>query len=225
MKTVLSTKTLTLPQKELLLNAGVAFVEYNAIQIDFLPVKIPLDFTDFIFTSKNGVKAFLRALESKNENLDRKRINCFCVGDKTKWLLVESGLTVLETALNALELAQIIADNYKTNRFIYISGNLRRNELPEQLSKNNVWFQEITAYQTSLIKKQFDRSFDGILFFSPSGVRSFMKANNAVKTPFFCIGTTTADEAKKYTNNIIIANRPTTENVLVQAIKYLNQND
>ena len=58
------------------------------------------------------------------------------------------------------------------------------------------------------------------MFFSPSGVKSFSiknKINNAIA---FCIGETTANEAKKITQNIIIANKASIENVLVQVIKY-----
>ncbi|MEL6305878.1 MAG: uroporphyrinogen-III synthase, partial [Bacteroidota bacterium] len=61
MKTVLSTKVLSPSQKELLLNAKVGFVEYNAIEIQFLEVSLPLDESHYIFTSKNAVKVFVNA--------------------------------------------------------------------------------------------------------------------------------------------------------------------
>ncbi len=219
---MLSTKILTPPQKELLLNAKVGFVEYDAIKIDFPSIEIPLNFSHYLFTSKNGVRAFIKVIESKNEEIDRKKYICFCVGDKTKQLLEDSGFIVSEIAHNASDLAYILAERHKTNRFIYIAGNLRRNELPEILSKNNVWYREIVAYHTHLVPKQFERNFDGVLFFSPSGVRSYFESGNSSNSIFFCIGKTTAEEAKEHNDQINIANKPTTENVLVQAIKELS---
>ena len=44
--------------------------------------------------------------------------------------------------------------------------------------------------------------------------------NKLGNSMLFCIGNTTAAEAKKHSENIILANKPTVENVLVQAINY-----
>ncbi|MEM6895509.1 MAG: uroporphyrinogen-III synthase [Bacteroidota bacterium] len=223
MKTVLSTKVLSSSQKELLLNAKVGFVEYNAIEIRFPEVSLPLDESHYIFTSKNAVKAFVNALH--RARVDLKKYQCYCVGDKTRAFLEQEGLLVMETARNAEELGNKIVQNHHTYRFIYISGNLRRNELPKLLSQHNVWYQEIVGYETLLKPKQFLQAFDGVLFFSPSGIRSYLEANPNFISPAFCIGETTAEAAKPHFNQIIIANRPTTENVLVQTIKFFKEND
>ena len=80
MKTVLSTKMLSLPQKELFLNSGLGLVEYDALKIELLDVEIPFDCQNYIFTSKNAVKAFL----NQTKGLDYSKFNIFCVGGKTK---------------------------------------------------------------------------------------------------------------------------------------------
>ncbi len=218
MKTVLSTKILTPSQKELFLNSGLGLVEYDALKIDFLKVKIPLDYCNYIFTSKNAVKAFL----DQTEHLDKSKFNAFCVGLKTKSLLEENGLKLREMAENASELAQIIAKRYQNETFVFLCGNKRRDELPEILTKNNIQYKELEVYQTHLNPKAFKRVFDGILLFSPSGIRSYLLENTFGNSMLFCIGKTTASEAQKYSNRIIIANKPTVENVLVQAIKELS---
>ncbi|MEL6483779.1 MAG: uroporphyrinogen-III synthase, partial [Bacteroidota bacterium] len=74
MKTVLSTKVLSPSQKELLLNAKVGFVEYNAIDIHFTDVAIPLKEHHFIFTSKNAVMVFVNALQKASK--DRSVYQC-----------------------------------------------------------------------------------------------------------------------------------------------------
>jgi len=213
MSTVLSTKKLSLSQKHLLLNAGIGLVEYDAIQIEFINFKTDNQaFKNAVITSKNTAKAILK--------MDLKIENCFCVGEKTAYFLRENNFNIAEIADYGVNLAQIIVGKYPKENFTFFCGNERRDELPAILKKNSVNFDEIEVYQTSLEPKQFEREFEGILFFSPSGVKSFVSKNKLNKSIAFCIGSTTASEAKKHTSNIVIANTPSIENVIVQAVKY-----
>ncbi len=225
MRTVLSTKILTLSQKELLLNSGIALVEYDALEISFSSFRIPTDSRHIIVTSKNGAKAFLKAYDAENEKTPKSKFHFYCVGEKTQRFLEDFGFKVVTSALNSYELGILIAEKHNTHQFIFISGNLRRNEIPEIFQKNNIRYDEINGYTTHLKKKTFSTSYDGLLFFSPSGIKSFSATNSISNTLVFCIGETTAAEAKKHTENIIVANRPTVENVLVQVIKHYKKND
>lgn len=218
MKTVLSTKILKPSQKELFLNSGLSLVEYDAIKIEFLDTKIPFEYQNYIFTSKNAVKVFLRQI---NES-QKKKIQTFCVGEKTKALLEDNGLNVVETAEYATALAAIIVKNYKEETFLFLCGNKRRDVLPVAMTENNIQFKELNVYRTILSPKAFHRDFDGILFFSPSGIQSYLSENTIGNSILFCIGETTAAEAQKHSKNIIVANKPTVENVLVQVIKKLS---
>ncbi|NYJ26514.1 uroporphyrinogen-III synthase [Allomuricauda sp. ARW1Y1] len=219
MKTILSTKMLSLAQKELFLNSGLGLVEYDALKIELVDVRIPLDQVNYIFTSKNAVNAFLE----QARHSDASRFAAFCVGEKTKGLLETNGVKVLEMAQNALDLARIIIEKYQKKSFLFLCGNKRRDELPETLTKNNVQYKELEVYRTHLNSKAFQRNFDGILFFSPSGIQSYLLENSVGNSTLFCIGETTASEAKKHSNKIIVANKPTVENVLVQAIKEMSK--
>ena len=217
MATILSTKILAENQKQLLLNSGIGLVEYDAITIEFdnttLDAPIP---RNLIFTSQNAVKGFFKQYP---EFQTREALNIFCVGEKTRAQIQENGYSVIASANSSLELAQLIIDRYSEKEFLYICGSRRREELPIMLQKKNISFKELEVYTTSLSSKKFSSSFDGILFFSPSGVQSFCQENKLNSSTAFCIGTTTATEAKKHTNNIIIANKPSIENVIVQAVK------
>ena len=211
--TILSTKKLTASQKELLLNADIAFVEYDSITTE--PVSFELDekiIKNAIFTSGSSV----RAIKDKDIKIE----NCFCVGEKTKALLSEEGYKVKEQATNAATLASVLVDQYQNEDFYFFCGNIRREELPEALDKNDIDYKEIVVYETLANLKEFDSVFDGVFFFSPSGVKSFLAANYIEDSVAFCIGHTTGDEVKTYTDKVIIANRPTVENVIVQAVKY-----
>ena len=219
MKTVLSTKILTPSQKELFLNSGLGLVEYDALHIELLETEIPSGYESLIFTSKNAVKGFLNL----TKDLDHSNIRVFCVGDKTKAVLLENRLNVVKSAENAFELANFIVKKHKNDRFLFLCGNRRREELPETLKKNNIQYKECVVYQAHPVHKKFDRFFDGLLFFSPSGVRSFLLENSIGSEVLFCIGGTTTAEAKKHSSHIITASTPTVENVLVQAIKHFKK--
>ena len=246
MPSVLSTKKLLLNQRELLLNAGVSFVEYDAINVTPVDFEIPNEAQNIIITSQNGAKAFLnnygQSEPVEDENAETLReaqsdnMRFFIVGKKTTSLFLEKGLKVTKTAQNATELALFIAKSYKNEHFFYFCGNRRRAELPDILIENSVYLDEIIVYETTQNKQAFDQNFDGVLCFSPSGVDSFVKsslrdsrpsgersvkANEIKNTVFFCIGETTASAARKYTDNVVVANDTSIESVIAKAVKKL----
>ena len=215
---ILSTKKLARNQKELLLNSGHSVVEKSLISI------VPLDFEikklpqNIIFTSKNAVKIVL----GKQPDLSVKHI--FCVGEKTAAFLQKKDLQVKETANYGQELAQKIASDYRNEEFIFFCGRKRRPELPDFLRQEKINISEVEVYDTHLVEKKIHRTFDGVLFFSPSAVKSFCAVNDLSGSIAFCIGKTTASEAKKYTSDIIVATKPSIENVIVQVVKHFGKN-
>lgn len=217
MKTVLSTKTLLPDQKELLHNSGVQLEEYDALEITFLEVTLPLHYQYCIFTSQNAVKAFLQQTQGRN----RLHYYAFCVGEKTKALLQKNGVKVLRMAENAAALARFIVKHRKKESFLFVCGNPKREELPRILAKHKVSFTAVEVYQTQQVSKKFDRQFEGILFFSPGGIQSYTAENAIGNSWVFCIGATTAREAKKHTSQIVTSPKPTVENVLARAIQTL----
>ncbi|RZS99170.1 uroporphyrinogen-III synthase [Aquimarina brevivitae] len=211
--TILSTKLLSPSQKELLLNAGVAYVEYNSIHTSAVAFTYDGELiTNAIFTSKNAVKAVASA---------KLRIqHCYCVGEKTRLALEELGFQVQLVADSASELAKGIIEHYADQAFHFFCGNIRRDELPHILQEHNISITETVVYKTLANLKSFERQFDGVLFFSPSGVKSYVASNYVEASRAFCIGPTTAADAQWYTDHVIIAKKPTIENVIVQVSKY-----
>ncbi len=228
MSTVLSTKKLKENQRSLLLNATVSLVEYNAIKIDFVPFEVPVTIENAIFTSQNGVNSFFENVRTYNATSLVVNIieNCFCVGEKTKSLLEEYGQKVIKMTDYATELADYLVKNHKNDSFHFFCGNIRSDEIPSKLKENNIDFEEIEVYKTTLNPKKFEKEFDAILFFSPSGVRSYFTNNSPPECGAggcfaICIGTTTASEAKKYIENAVISNATTVESVIAKAVKIL----
>jgi uroporphyrinogen-III synthase len=114
------------------------------------------------------------------------------VGSKTKSFLEKKGFTVIESADYAEDLIEVIDSKYKGNSFTFFCGNIRKNTIPFYFQQNKIAYNEIVVYETKLKPHQIKKPFDGILFFSPSGVSSFLENNTLENKMCFCIGTTTA---------------------------------
>lgn len=218
---ILSTKKLKPNQRDLLLGSGFSVVDYDAIKITPLTTEVHSPIKNAIFTSQNCVHSIFEQ-HATTIQIDR----CFCVGEKTANLLRENGQKMEFTALNSKKLAQFIAKNHKNEVFSYFCGSHRRDELPALLKSAEIDLFELKTYKTDLKPKKFHQKWAGILFFSPSGVASYVIENtpeNKGKHEYiaFCIGETTADEAKKYFSNVIVANATRIESVIAKAVKTL----
>lgn len=211
---ILATKTLLHDQKQALINA-----DFNVIEIDFIktesnPFKLNEINDNLIFTSQNAVQSFL--LDPKSEELKSK--NVFCVGLKTKIMLSESGYNVVAYTGYAEDLAEIITLIYASESYTFFSGNIRRETLPKALKDAKIKFNEIQVYETTLTPQKIKTAVDAILFFSPSGIESYLKENTIKNETCFCIGTTTSSALEGVTKNVIVATQPTIEDVIEEVI-------
>lgn len=215
---VLSTKKLQSNQKQFLLNAGFSVIEADFIKISTLPFQIKNKPTLLLFTSQNGVKSVL-----ENDKVDElKQIPSICVGSKTRKLLEDNGFIVLATKEYAEELAPIIQKEFSKEHIAFFAGNLRRNVLPDAMNRAIIAFDEYLVYQNEESSVKIEAKTNALLFFSPSGIHSYLKQNTIDNQMCFCIGTTTADALQGVTKNIVIANQQTVENVIIQCISYYN---
>ena len=220
---VLSTKILSPKHKEYASSHGIDLSDYNAIEISFQKFAIDLSFDNYIFTSQNAVRGFLRAYD--NLPLPEKRAEalskpCFCVGEKTAGLLAENDLKVTKIAKNSQELANYIAKNHKNDSFLFICGNRRREDLPRILTENTIRYNETIAYNTLNNPQTLDEKFEAVLFYSPSGVQSYSSMNNLSRSTAFCIGESTAREATNHTDQVVISEKQSIESVLHTMINY-----
>jgi uroporphyrinogen-III synthase len=101
----------------------------------------------------------------------------------------------------------------------YFCSESRLEELPTILEKNQITVNEIEAYKTVLDGVIIDSKIEGIMFYSPSTVQSYIQKNKADKIAY-CIGETTATEAKKHFKEVRVAKIPTVESV----IELVNEN-
>ncbi|MGA9638858.1 uroporphyrinogen-III synthase [Flavobacterium sp.] len=216
---ILSTKTLSAEQRQVFLDADFDLLEQDFIEIKNNLFELNKINNNLIFSSQNAVLSLME--QNGWEVLKTKPV--FCVGIKTKELLEANGFTVDVYLDYASELAEIITLIYNKESYTFLSGNLRRETLPKALKDAGITFNEIEVYETKLapFKISDQENFDGIMFFSPSAVESYLSNNKIKKEVCFCIGTTTASalEGKKI-KNIVIPEIPTIEEVIVEVLQH-----
>ncbi|QBZ97187.1 uroporphyrinogen-III synthase [Flavobacterium sangjuense] len=216
---IVSTKKLSDKQKQTLLSADFSVFDEDFIRIQNKDFEIETINDYLIFTSQNAVESVLR-----NKRLaEIKSRKCFCVGEKTKALLEENDFEVVADSDYAAELASLICNQYAKNSFTFFCGNIRRDFLPDALRLVEITLDEIEVYETILTTHKITFTPSGILFFSPSGVKSYLQENKIENEDCFCIGNTTAEALKYVTPNRIIANQPTVESVIMKTIEYYRQ--
>ena len=123
MTKLLSTKVLSSKNHKKISDSNIKISDYNAIKIEKIDFNVNQKIENAIFTSKNSVKAIL------NKKLEIK--NCYCVGEKTKSLLLKNGEKVIKSEENAQKLADFIVKSLKNDIFVFFCGNMKRDELPK----------------------------------------------------------------------------------------------
>jgi uroporphyrinogen-III synthase len=157
----------------------------------------------------------------------------FCIGSATQQLVRENfgDDRITGTAASAALLADTIVDWLKrkteeqAREVFFFCGDQRRDELPEKLRQQDIKVNELVVYKTIQTPHKLEKSYDGIVFFSPSAVHSFFRVNDiSVGTTLFSIGQTTADTIRTYTSNQTILSRSTEKSALIrQVIDYYNR--
>lgn len=178
--------------------------------------------TAIVFTSANAVEAIASKIQDQ-----KGPWKIFCIGYVTK-RSVEKYFgegTITGTADNAKELAEVIS-KAKVGELIFFCGDQRKDELPDQLKKYNIKVTGIIVYKTISTPREIEKKYDGILFFSPSAVKSFFQLNKVPdQTVLFAIGNTTADELREFAKNkIVISDVPTKETLIHKVISYFQIN-
>ena len=67
---------------------------------------------------------------------------------------------------------------------------------------------------------ELKNEYDGLLFYSPSGIESYLQKNQPGSEVAFCIGSTTAGAAKGVFQTVIEAKNPSVEAVIQSVNDY-----
>lgn len=174
-----------------------------------------------IFTSMNAVEAIKSYLSGPPS------WKIYCIGNTTKKLVVHlfGEGSIAGFANNGEQLSGEILKNNLLKKVIFFCSDKRRNEIPAALKKNGIEVEEIIVYKTIETPGIIKKEYDGILFYSPSAVKSFFKKNTVSdRTQLFAIGTTTANAIEQFSNQpVISAEIPGKENLINLAVNYFSK--
>ena len=175
-----------------------------------------------VFTSMNAVQAVANQLNGALPDWD-----VFCIGNTTKELSTRyfGEHSLKGTGNNATALADSIIAERSIKQVLFFCGDQRRDELPGKLRQHGVTVQEIIVYHTTSTPHRINRSYDGILFFSPSAVYSFFSTNPALpNTVWFAIGQTTAEAIQRFTNNkVVVCDKPGKDELVKKVFEYFKR--
>ena len=178
-----------------------------------------------VFTSANGVEAVRQNLQLKGVT-QSPAWKVFCIAGKTKDVVASAfpAAEVMGTAEYGSDLAGRILEQGGVQEVVFFCGNQRRDELPSILKEAGITVHEITVYQTEETPSHVEEDLDAVLFFSPSGVRSFFAANGLKKEAIcFAIGRTTAEAIAPFTPNKIITSEATSPESVLEAVYHYTQ--
>ena len=146
-----------------------------------------------VFTSMNAVKGVEGLVGSAGWSG-----SVYCLGPRTKSLVERAGWKVRGTAKDSLGLAERILEDVDVREVVFVCGRKRLSVLPDRLREAGVLVREWFVYDTILTPRAVDLGvYDGVLFFSPSGVESFLSLYpEVVDLVCFVVGDTTGGYLK-----------------------------
>ncbi|GEP91954.1 uroporphyrinogen-III synthase [Chitinophaga terrae (ex Kim and Jung 2007)] len=180
-----------------------------------------------VFTSANAVKTLEFTYFNRPDTYYAIANMQVCCIDGNTLKQVEKhfqNCRVLATASYGKDLAEKILALPQIREVNFFCGSQRRDELPGILTAGGIKVNEYVIYENIPVPTVAGSEYDGILFFSPSAVKSFFSANRIPPaTVCFAIGSTTARALEEHTDNKIISSTYTSEESMVQtAIFYFN---
>lgn len=209
--TIFSTKKLTEAQlqkfKGTIKVDSEDFIKISPNRIS--PIVLKKKFKNVVFTSKNAVESLLTNISPAELQFE----NIYCVGRKTRRLIQKKIGKVTHFENSAKDLAKHLVEYVEGTEVNYFHGNLSLEDLPSILEENKITVNKIEAYRTKLSGKSIENSVEGILFFSPSTIESYLLKNKPNKVAY-CIGETTAKEARKHFKDVKVARIPDMESVI-----------
>jgi uroporphyrinogen-III synthase len=171
---------------------------------DFRQQRVNLaNYTAVIFTSRMAIDHYFRiAKETRFTVPDEMKY--FCVSEAVAYYLqnyvVYRKRKIFHGKQTFQDLMQLVI-KHKTESFLVPCSDIQRKNIPEELEKNNVTFQNATLYKTvcSDLSDLEDVKYDILVFYSPSGIQSLIKNFPGFKqngTKIAAFGQTTAQAAE-----------------------------
>tara|TARA_Y100000589_G_C27196053_1_gene646847 strand:- start:3670 stop:4413 length:744 start_codon:yes stop_codon:yes gene_type:complete len=172
---------------------------------DFRQQRVNLaNYTAVIFTSRMAIDHYFR-IAKETRFVVPDDMKYFCVSEAVAYYLqnyvVYRKRKIFFGKQTFQDLMQLVV-KHKTEKFIVPCSDIQRKNIPEQLEKNNVEYQNAILYKTvcSDLSDLEEVKYDMLVFYSPSGIQSLIKNFPKFKqngTKIAAFGPTTAKAAQQ----------------------------
>ena len=208
---IFSTKALSLTQRKALSpNIQIDMDDFVKIRNNRLkPSVFNKTLNNVLFTSPDAVTAILSNFSPAEFDMN----NIYCAGRKTKRLIEKHIGKVKHYESSSEKMAEVLVSEIKPKKIAYFTGN-DEGEVLEKLASGGIEVEEIECYRIVLSSKKINPKYTGILFFGTKTIESFLLKNSADDFTAFCIGESTAAEAKKHFKKVVTAKIPTVDSIL-----------
>lgn len=102
---------------------------------------------------------------------------------------------------------------------MFFTGNRRMPIIETAFAQEKRPLEVVETY-TTIEQPKAIGNYDAVLFYSPSGVESYLQNNSLAQVTSFALGETTAQSLQLHTDNIITASQPTIEHLIAAVRKY-----
>lgn len=134
--------------------------------------------------------------------------NVYCLSAKQATRLKAEGFETSYPEKSSIkDLGRLVHRSYRKGRILFLKGNKSLRDLPEYLRKKGIQLLGEEVYRSFLYpQKSHEHNVDGVLFFSPAEVDSFVSGGNLVdkNTTLFAVGETTGQVLKTYFANPVV---------------------
>ncbi|HLW20119.1 MAG TPA: uroporphyrinogen-III synthase [Cyclobacteriaceae bacterium] len=177
---------------------------------DFRKQKIDiLKHTAIIFTSRNAIDHFFKICQEFKIEMPAD-MKYFCISEQTAHYLQKYIVIRKRKLFIGVKSAADLFDyfkKHKSEKYLFPCSDIRKEDIPEYLTKNGIEFTEAIIYHTVAadLSDLKDIKYDILAFFSPSGIKSLFQnfpdfeQNN---TRIAAFGPTTAQAARE--ENLIL---------------------
>ncbi len=232
----------------LIINTGLtAFREVTGLEVEVLNCPtISVDFilpddslTDYsffnenpylVFLSKNGVRGFVKWIETTGRAVNFQDIEIWATGEATA--SIASELLAAEVNTPIIHNAHGLIDCFRTKEqrpVILVSGSRSRPELPEWLHKTGWEFLPVVVYRTQPVENKklsenfIDDDSSAVFFSSPSSVDGFLASLDyidltALKIRLATIGSTTSARVRELNGKIFYESPVTDINTAITGL-------
>ena len=208
---------------------SVSFIDKPLIEIEF----ISPDFSLFN-TLKNKSKSWAitsnqaaKWLKKYHAEIGLKSTDSiFCISQKQAENLSDlSSEITISKQNNAKSLAELVTKKCVGKTVVYLKSDKSLNTFQAEIDSENIQLFETEVYRNLPVVQKLNADFDAWLFFSPSGIESFVDYGNIISESaiIFAIGNTTGNRAKQIFSNQVIESPIQEEKAFVEfAVKELN---